>query len=277
MAVDIEIEMGTNLVSVPVYVNGSGPFMFHLDTGASRTTLTTRLADELGLSTYEGSRTEARGVGGGIPVEYASVSSVKIGDLDTGSQEVYVLDLDSMMGRREGRDGVLGHSTLKDYTLSLSYGEKRLELERTLKSDRSKEVISDDWASFHYVQDTHLVSLPAIIDGSDPIDLVVDTGAGSTVFTPELVERLKIDAFPVPGIARGVGGDVELKMARVKSIEVGSARVDEAQVAVVDLSRVSPKGALIENGILGFNFLSRFVTSLDYPNMLFRFRPLSLE
>jgi predicted aspartyl protease len=275
MAIDIEIELGTNLVSGPVYVNDAGPYRFRLDTGASTTTLTTRLADELGLSTYEGSRKEARGLGGGIPVKYARVNSLKLGELDTGHQEVYVLDLDNVMGRCEGRDGVLGYSTLRDYTLTLSYSEKRLELERSQGAERSTKGISDEWASFNYVQDTHLVSLPAIIDGSGPIDLVVDTGAGSTVFTPGLANRLKIDSFPVPGIARGVGGDVELRMARIRSIAVGSARIEEPQVAVVDLSRVSPKGELIENGILGYNFLSHFIMSLDYPNRLFRFRPTS--
>lgn len=274
MSVDIEIETGSNLVSVPVHLNGSGPYRLHLDTGASTTTLTERLARNLGLSTYKGSRSQARGLGGGIPVEYALVDTLRVGEMDLGSQEVYVLDLDKVMRRSGGTDGVLGHSTLKDYMLGLNYRERRLELAHPEGPKGALTVAEQEWADFEYAEDSHLVTMPTTINGSGPFPLVVDTGAGSTVLTPKLVETLGIDTSDVPGIARGLGGDTKLKMAQLQMIEVNQVGVEQLQAAVVDLSKVSPKGSLIEYGILGYNFLNRFAMTLDYPKGRFSLRPL---
>ena len=255
------------MVKVPVKVNGQGSFPFDLDTGASATTLTTQLAESLGIITRPGDRPEARGIGGGIPTEYADVI-IGVGSLEFEKDEVYVLDINAIMKSSCGRDGVLGYSTLKHCTMSLSYSKQRFTLNRTDSGTPPTEI---DWSPFEYIKDSHLVGVPVHINGQGPYSFVLDTGAGNTVITPKLAEKLGIEAKAVHGIARGVGGDVELKLAELESLSVGSAQITNSQVVVLDLSKVSPKGDLIEYGIIGYDFLKTFETILDYPGKQFSF------
>ncbi|MFX1484124.1 MAG: aspartyl protease family protein, partial [Promethearchaeota archaeon] len=127
MEIDVNIDPGTHLVKVPVKVNGQGPFTFDLDTGASTTTLTPQLAERLGISTHLGDRPEARGIGGGIPTKFAD-ASIGIGSLEFKQDEVYVLDVNAILKTSGGREGVLGHTTLKHCTMSLSYKKARFKI-----------------------------------------------------------------------------------------------------------------------------------------------------
>jgi predicted aspartyl protease len=264
MEIDIEIDARLRLVKIPVKVNGHGPFTFDLDTGASATTITPQLAESLGISTRQGTKTEARGVGGGIPVEYAD-AAIDVGGLEFENDEVYVLDVNALLREQGGRDGVLGYTTLKHCTMSLNYNEKRFKL-RKGESDRDLK-----WTPFKFINDSHLVGVPVHINGQGPFVFALDTGAGNTVMTPELANRIGLEPKDVPGIARGIGGDFQLKLAEVHKLAVGEAEISYTSAVILDLSTVSPKGKLIENGIIGYDFLNRFETVIDYPNMRFSF------
>ncbi|MFW9891767.1 MAG: retropepsin-like aspartic protease [Candidatus Thorarchaeota archaeon] len=267
MEVEVKIDFGTRLVKVPVKVNGQGPFTFDLDTGASVTTLTPQLAESLGIVTHMGSKKEAHGIGGSVPTKYADVA-IGVGPLEFEKDEVYVLDVNALLKTSGGREGVLGYTTLKHCTISLSYNKQKFKLK---KGDSNSNGNGIAWSPFEYINDSHLVGVPVHINGKGPYNFVVDTGAGNTVMTPGLAEKVGIEAQAVQGIARGIGGDVELKMAGLESLSVGPAQITNSQIVVIDLSKVSPKGCLIENGIIGYDFLKNFETIIDYPNMQFSF------
>jgi predicted aspartyl protease len=264
METEIEIEVGLQHVQVPVRVDGKGPFTFVLDTGASLTSISKRIADELGVETREGSRSVATGVGGGIPIKYADVE-IGIGSLDFEKDEVYVMDFDAIFRGLGNRDGAFGFTTLNQCTMSLNYNTKSFKL-RKGSSDRDL-----NWTPYEYIKDSHLVGVPVHINGKGPYDFVLDTGAGNTVVTPELAAQIGLEAKQVQGIARGVGGDTQLELAAVDTLSVGDVEISHSQAVVLDLSKVSPKGKLIENGIIGYDFLKNFETVIDYPNKRFSF------
>lgn len=246
-------------VHIPVSVDRTGPFTFALDTGASYTALGKSLAEKLAVVARNGSKTEARGVGGGIPVEYADVE-ISIDELVFGKDEVCILDFQAIFRGIGTREGVIGHSTLKQCTMSLSYRTERFKLH---KGNSNRDL---DWIPFEYVNDSHLIGVPVQINGNELYPFVLDTGAGSTVVTPEFAKKLNLDVQVVEqGIARGLGGDMQLSLANIESLSVGSSGITKEQVAVIDMARVSPKGKLIENGIIGYNFLRNFETVIDYP------------
>ncbi|MBN2228503.1 MAG: aspartyl protease family protein [Candidatus Thorarchaeota archaeon] len=267
MDIEFEIESGTRLVKIPVHVNGYGPFQFVFDTGASTTTLTKSLAEKLGISTYKREQSDARGLGSGIPTEYA-IATIGIGPLTFNEDEVYVLDLNAMLQGAGKRDGVIGHSTLKHCILSLNYSRKKLCIDKDRFSDNDS-TDSIIWSPFEYIKDSHLIGVPVVVNGCGPFDFVLDTGAGNTVLTPDFATNIGASAEPINGIARGLGGDVELKIASLDSISIGSQRLEKSTATVIDLSRVSPKGNLIENGIIGFDFLKSLEIIIDYPRMQF--------
>jgi hypothetical protein len=264
MEIEVEIEIGMQHVKVPVSVDGQGPFSFTLDTGASTTTISKKLAEQLGIPTRKDDKPEARGIGGGIPIEYAD-AEIGLGSLKFDKDEVYVLDLDAMLPGAGNRNGVLGYTTLKHCTMSLSYNKQRFKLS---KGNPTKDL---NWSQFDYINDSHLVGVPVHINGKGPYGFVLDTGAGNTVVTPELAKTIGLDAKPVHGIARGVGGDVQLELAAADTLSVENSKISNTQVVVLDLSKVSPKGKLIEHGIIGYDFHRNFETVIDYPNKQFSF------
>jgi predicted aspartyl protease len=259
MEIEVTTEINMGHVNIPVSVNGKGPFSFVLDTGASVTTIGKRLANELGIETREGSRSEARGVGGGIPVKYAD-AEIGIEKLEFERDEVYVLDFEAIFRGLGSRDGVFGFTTLKHCTISLSYSNERFKLHKG-KSQRNL-----DWIPFEYIKDSHLIGIPVHINRNGPYTFVLDTGAGGTVMDPALARKINLDVQPVDGIARGLGGDVQLEMAKASSMSIGSAKITDNQFVVIDSRKVSPKGKLIENGIVGYDFLKNFEIVIDYPS-----------
>jgi predicted aspartyl protease len=262
--IEVEIEIGMQHVKVPVSVDGQGPFSFTLDTGASTTTISKKLAEQLGIPTRKDDKPDARGIGGGIPTEFADVE-ISLGSLKFDKNEVYVLDLDAMLPGAGNQNGVLGHTTLKHCAMSLSYNKQRFKLS---KGNSTKDL---SWSQFDYIKDSHLVGVPVYLNGKGPYDFVLDTGAGNTVVTPAMAALLGLEAKAVHGIARGVGGDVQLELAAVDTLSVGDTKISHTQVVVIDLSKVSPKGNLIENGIIGYDFLKNFETVIDYPQKQFSF------
>lgn len=108
---------------------------------------------------------------------------------------------------------------------------------------------------------SNLIMVDALLDGS-PRRLVLDTGASQTVLTPRGAEGLTgIGADGKTG--RGAGGDLRVSFARVGSLAVGGQIVRDLQVGVTELGQLeSCVGDL--DGVLGFDFLSRFVLTIDY-------------
>jgi predicted aspartyl protease len=253
------------IAGVPVSVNEESGFSFALDTGATATTLTAELAERLGLEVYSKPRMLSTSVGG-MPTKYALINVLRVGAVEFHNEEVFVMDLHRM---RPGmvRDGVLGHSMLKQCTMILDYASQNLVL------SQEPEVHRSGWNDFKYAKNSHLFTLPTRINGSRPYDFILDTGAGSTVITPGLADSLDLDVQSVQGIARGLGGDTELKLTQIRNLSVNELELQDIQAAVIDMSRVSPKGSLIENGILGVNFLDKCELSIDYPQQMYRLKP----
>ena len=173
MEISVDIETDTRLIKIPVSVNSQGPFPFNFDTGASTTTLSSNLANQLGIHVYEGDRPNARGLGGGIPTQYAK-ASVSIGDLKFDEDELYVLDLDRMLRGAGERHGVLGFSTLRHCRVSISYSHKKVRISKD-EDEYPESLSASSWTPFEYIKESHLIGIPVIINDQGPFNFVLDT------------------------------------------------------------------------------------------------------
>lgn len=115
-----------------------------------------------------------------------------------------------------------------------------------------------------------VVVVKAAINGKGPYRLILDTGATETVITPPVAKALGVNTLPAAaGQRKGV----------VRSLAVGDAAVTNFGVYVFDppqaLSLRLEEG-LDYHGLLGYTFISRFLTTVDYPRGVVRFAPLPL-
>ncbi|MHA1907683.1 MAG: aspartyl protease family protein [Candidatus Thorarchaeota archaeon] len=282
MEIKFEIGQGSGHPHVPVYVNGKGPYTFTLDTGATATTISPQLAEELGIETYEGDKAFATGVGGGkIDVSFAKVDSFKVGAEKVEDEEVMVIDFDSAMGCFT--PGVIGHTFLKNYRIHVNYRTKTMMIVK--QSDTNSGDEGDlHWVDFEYAEDTHLVTVPTYVNGEGPFNLVVDTGSGGTVITPNLADKLGLSREQGVGDiqvksltsdagadgcadgCQGIGGFAPAYAIQAKEFKVGSKTQENPILAVIDLKDISPRGLVIHDGIIGYPFLNDLELIIDYPN-----------
>ncbi|NHJ13528.1 MAG: hypothetical protein EAX95_07610 [Candidatus Thorarchaeota archaeon] len=287
MKIDFELDSCSGHVHIPVMVNGSGPYLFTLDTGAGMTTISKSLAESLGIKTYKGERAKAGGAGGRlIPVEEAKLDSLSIGTMEFSSQKVAVIDREkrrkALQGANGFPDGVIGHSLLKDYQLSINYRERTILLDGS-----GSERDGFNWTPFGYLEDTHLVLVPTKINGAGPFGLVLDTGSGGNIIPPKLASELGLmeTKHTTPSITAscseadciGVGGRVRGFATQIEELSVGSVSRNDVMFAVIDLNVISPAGNKLEFGIVGYPFLKDFELILDYPNQRFALVELDLN
>src|SRR5437763_2678926 len=79
-----------------------------------------------------------------------------------------------------------------------------------------------------------LILLPVEVNEQGPFEFILDTGAGTSLLSAELAEKLQVKVL---GSKQGqtAGGAVSVSLAKVDSITVGEARLADIDVGVVDL------------------------------------------
>jgi predicted aspartyl protease len=90
-------------MTVPVLINGQGPFQFVIDTGADRTVISQELAERLGLP--EGEKARLHSMGG-----QADVRTVLIKTVQVSTNIVRDVRAAALPARNLGGDGLLGIS-----------------------------------------------------------------------------------------------------------------------------------------------------------------------
>jgi predicted aspartyl protease len=106
-------------MTAPVFINGSGPFQFIVDTGANISVLTTDLATELGVP--PGPLALVHGIAGSFFAHTAYV-----GTLSVGSVKISRLTMPMMAIEFVGAQGIIGVDVLRDRVVQLDLLENKL-------------------------------------------------------------------------------------------------------------------------------------------------------
>jgi predicted aspartyl protease len=167
-------------ISVPVRLNGQGPFRFLLDTGANRSALTSRVATQLGLAVQD-SRMVVQGVNGRVVAGMVRVESMQIGAVSVGEQRLPVLDGEVF----EGLDGSLGADMLANLRLVADFDTGVV----TISHDHSPA----DPAHYGVIKARRVSGWLIMAEGrarSAPFQMVLDTGAARTLGNGALYRAL---------------------------------------------------------------------------------------
>jgi len=106
---------------------------------------------------------------------------------------------------------------------------------------------------------------------------VLDTGAAMSVIDRGFADEL---ALTIEGDMKGkaASGTVDVQFARLPAYSIEGIEFNEQTVAVIDMTELNRLLDIESVGILGFDFLSRFVTKVDYANETVSFYdPASFE
>ncbi len=116
---------------------------------------------------------------------------------------------------------------------------------------------------------TRHVWVKVSVNGSAPADFILDTGASTTAIDRDWAYEVGLEPEG-RSVAQGVGGVDEMRFARVKSIFIDAGRgrgvrLPDFRVGLLDMAEAfAPTLWRKPAGLLGSDFLSRFVVDVDY-------------
>lgn len=99
---------------------------------------------------------------------------------------------------------------------------------------------------------------------------ILDTGAGMTVIDSSFADKIGLE-FEGNVTGQGAGALVQLYFVSLPEFEVGDVKFAGQKAVAIDLSDIMKKSGLKFDGIMGYDFLSRLTTKIDYANELISF------
>jgi hypothetical protein len=116
---------GTSLVALPVTINDRTTFFFLLDTGSSKTILSSSAAKRLGIP--KGRNTTVLTAGGVLTLSLRTLESLQVADARLNDVEIGVADVPLMQTLHV--DGILGSDYLQRFKVTIDYDNEVVDIE----------------------------------------------------------------------------------------------------------------------------------------------------
>ncbi|WP_419255278.1 retroviral-like aspartic protease family protein [Caulobacter sp. ErkDOM-YI] len=254
LILDASLDLDDRL-TVPVRVNGQGPFDFVVDSGADRSVLSAPLADRLGLA--QGPNVLVHGVGGAQITHTAQVGELVVGDTRLSSVNLPILPLE-----RVGADGLLGIDILEGRNVIMDFRKRKLEIRRSrspfdlVRLPREVSVMADDRFGRLTVADCRVAGAKALA--------FIDSGGGVSIGNMALSRAIATRRRRQDDVRSArlltASGEISVGEYRIApSLTLGDLRMTNVPMAFADLHifdvwRLNDRPALL----LGVDILQLF-------------------
>jgi hypothetical protein len=109
--------------------------------------------------------------------------------------------------------------------------------------------------------EANLIWVQVRLDGKGPFRMAWDTGASTSVLLPEVAEKEELLQKGGPEVFEG------LRFVNVRELRLGDISEGPVKIAVMNVPQLSVPTEQMRvkaDGVLGFNFISRWVSTIDY-------------
>ena len=188
----------------PVSINGQGPFRLALDTGASHSALTARVAETLGISLDTKHTAMLRGATGSVRVPLVPVESLEVGDLLMQPRRLPIVP--DALG---GAEGILGTDGFANKRIHIDFRKDSITIMRSKNQQATQGYAIIPVKFLH----GRLLVVDAWMSGVR-IKAIIDTGGQATLGNEALrtalaERRRKQDAAAVPDQVTGATLDIQ--------------------------------------------------------------------
>lgn len=167
-----------NRITIPIHIDGKGPWNFVVDTGSQRTVISRDLADRLALP-------QRRQVTIVSMTGRATAQTVAVPRLDFGSAMVGDIEAPVLEGHHLGAAGLLGLDGLHAKRLLLNFRTGRMEISNSRRAPRDPDAIIVEARR----RKGQLILLDSDVNGMK-VSIILDTGTTLSVGNLALRERL---------------------------------------------------------------------------------------
>ncbi len=263
-------EDANNRMTVPVMINGQGPFQFIVDTGADRSAISEELARKLALP--EDKKVRLISMSGVNQVSTVRVASLAV----TANRQIKNVVLPALQERYLGADGLLGVDALKGQRIHLDFAGQTVTVEPGTKETRQKRD-----PSIIIVQARSRLGQLVLVDADangEEVWVVVDTGGQNSVANSAMRRLMarqgSVDSFKKISLMSVVGDRVPAEYTIVGSMRIGGIRMGNAAVAFADVHPFRKFGLTKRPAmLLGMEGLRSFRrVTIDFANKEVRFQ-----
>jgi predicted aspartyl protease len=244
-------------MTIPVKVNGAGPFPFVVDTGANQSVITVELAAQLGL--ISGDDAALNGVAG------IKMAPTTVADLQVGERLHQRAALSILPGEALGGSGLLGLDRLEGQRLTLDFRGQSLRIE----ASRRRGLAEGEITVRAHRRDGQLTLVDADLAGTR-VTAFLDSGAQATIGNLAL-RQLAVTRNPTARwlktpIISATGQSIEADIADLPALRIGGIHLPNWPVAFADLHTFRLWDLVRAPAILvGVDIMSRFEqVSLDF-------------
>jgi predicted aspartyl protease len=255
-------------MTVPVTIDGRGPYHFVVDTGADRTVVSQELATQLDLAANATVIIHSMsGVG--------TASTVTVPSLTVAGQTTLDIKAPALRQAFLGGPGLLGIDSLKRRRIVMDFANRTMTVLRAGETEAYDPDTIVVTAKSKYGQ---LVLVDADVDGT-PITVIIDSGAENTVGNAALRALLskrnkRLKFFPTQ-LLDVTGGRLGAEYASVGRIRIAGITVENPVIAFADAHPFKRYGLLKKPAmLLGMDTLRGFRrVSVDFAQRKVRFLP----
>lgn len=253
-------------MTVPVRINGSGPYRFVVDSGADTSVVGERLANRLNLPA--GRRVVLNSI-----TDTQIVDRVLVDELGLGPTRVNDLELPVLRDSDLGAEGMLGLDALVEQRLMLDFENRVITLDEAREPPRYYGDVIVVTARLRKGQ----LILTQVSADRNRLEAVVDTGSEITIGNTALRDRLmrrasvKFGQIEVTGVT---GTVATLQIAQVKQLRIGGITLQNVPIAFADIPPFTVFGLADRPALLiGTDLMENFrKVSLDFRNRKVRFQ-----
>lgn len=256
-------------LSVPVEIDGQGPFRFIVDSGADRSVIGLALARRLGLP--GGEPAILQGMAGA-----STVPMVRVGELKLGQSVIPGIAAPALSEADLGADGLIGIDALAGQRLMMDFERKSI----TVQDARVREahVGTDEIVVTAYRRKGQLILTQLGVSGMDArIFAVIDTGAqitmGNSALRARVFARRSPPAVTSVTLLSVTGQTVLADLIVFPLIRLGGLELRDVPVAFADVAPFRLFGLAEQPAmLLGTDVLGAFRrVSLDFRRRKVRF------
>jgi len=241
-----------HLVTIPIGVNGTGPYTFVVDTGAAVTVLDSSLARTLGVPVVGTSRVGSPMGGTPIRVDSLRIESLTFGTVTVHDLPAVSMGLDAVFGGPSAPAGILAAAGLDGMLLTMDAAAGSVWVRPgALPPADGRHVLTYDGTSV-------VPRVPVDVAG-ESVEALLDTGAPSMVSMPARFESiLPLAEKPTVERMRTVDAEFEEHVAPLAgTLSIGSVTIDAPVVSFNDRVQICH---------VGMGILEQLAVTIDRTN-----------
>ena len=245
-------------MTVPVHIDGNGPYDFMIDTGSQATAVTREINEGLGL----------RPAGTAMLVGMASrraVELVEVARLDIGSHTITDFAAPVLDREHVGADGIVGLDSLQDFRVMIDFRDQTIALEDVRDKDPSRR-------GFEIVVRARqrlgqLLITDAIVEGVRAT-VIIDTGAQASLANNALRDRIRTKRASEVTTTDVNGVDLIGQMSLMRSLTIEGLSLTNVPLTFADAPAFEALGLTGTPALsLGMQHLALFDrVAIDFAN-----------